>query len=90
MTEQELQHFRGKLVESMSFPSVYMFKFIVESDNRKIALLENLFEPGVEIHTKESGKGRYISITAKHVVMHVDEVIDIYRRASAIKGVMFL
>jgi len=90
MTEQELEKFREKLLESMIFPSVYMFKFIVASEHRNIALVENLFGEDTDIHTKESGKGRYISITAKQVVMNVDEVIDVYKKASLIKGIMFL
>jgi putative lipoic acid-binding regulatory protein len=90
MTEQELDNFRQKLVESMSFPSVYMFKFIVASENRNIALVENLFEAGTDIHTKESGKGRYTSVTAKQVVVNVDEIIEIYKKAALIKGIMFL
>lgn len=74
----------------MAFPAIYMYKFIVESENRNIALVENLFEAEAEIHTKESSTGRYTSITAKQVVMTVDEVIDIYRRANNIKGIIFL
>lgn len=74
----------------MSFPTVYMFKFIIESEHRTIALVENLFGPDADIHTKESGKGRYTSVTAKQVVMSVDEVIEIYRSAIKIKGIMFL
>lgn len=90
MSEEELEKFKQKLTESMSFPSVYMFKFIVTSENRSIALVENLFGEDTDIHTKESGKGRYTSITAKQVVMNVDEVIAIYKKASLIKGIMFL
>jgi hypothetical protein len=90
MTNEELEHFKQKLQESLSFPSVYMYKFIVESNNRKIALVENLFGPEADIHTKESENGRYISITAKQVVMNVDEVMDIYKRALEIKGIIFL
>lgn len=90
MTEGELLRLREKLVESTSFPSVYMYKFIVASENRTIARVENLFEAGTDIHRKESGTGRYTSITAKVVVVSVDEIIDMYRRASAIEGLMFL
>jgi putative lipoic acid-binding regulatory protein len=90
MTEEELEKFKLKLVESMSFPGVYMFKFIVKSENRSIALVENLFEPGADILTKESGTGKYTSITSKMVVINVDEIIEIYRKAALIKGIMFL
>lgn len=90
MTEEELENFRNKLVASTTFPSVYMFKFIIESDLRNIALVENLFSAEADIHTKESGNGRYTSITGKLVVMNVDEILDVYRRALAIKGIIFL
>lgn len=90
MTQEELDSFKKKLTETMVFPSVYMYKFIVESDNRKIALVENLFDAETDIHTKESGSGRYTSITAKQVVMNVDEVIDTYKKASEITGIIFL
>lgn len=90
MTESELESFKKKLSETMTFPSVYMFKFIVDADNRKIALLESLFGEDAEIHTKESGNGRYISITAKEVMMTVDEIMDVYKKALEVKGVIFL
>ena len=74
----------------MSFPSVYMFKFIVASENRAIALVENLFDADADLHTKESGSGKYTSITAKQVVMNVEEIISVYQKASTIPGIMFL
>lgn len=90
MTEDELEKFKQKINETTTFPSVYMYKFIVESENRKIALVESLFDEQADIHTKESGNGRYTSITAKQVVMSADEVVAIYKKASEIKGIIFL
>jgi putative lipoic acid-binding regulatory protein len=90
MTEEEWNRFKDKLIETMTFPSVYMFKLIVPSENRSIALVENLFEEDADIHTKESGGGKYTSITAKQVVMHADDIINIYKKASTINGVIFL
>jgi putative lipoic acid-binding regulatory protein len=90
MTQEESDRFRQKLSETMSFPSVYMYKFIIESGNRNIALVENLFDEDTEILTKESKAGKYISITAKQVVMNVDEIIAIYQKAAKIEGIMFL
>jgi uncharacterized protein len=90
MSEDDLINFKKKLEDSMTFPGVYMFKFIVQSDNRNIALVENLFGPEADIHTKESGQGRYTSVTAKQVVMTSDEVIKIYQKALTIKGIMIL
>jgi uncharacterized protein len=90
MTPEELEKFRKTLVETISFPSVYMFKFIVASEHRNIALVENLFDAETDLHTKESGGGKYISITAKQVVISVDEITEIYKKAAEIKGIIFL
>jgi uncharacterized protein len=90
MTEDDMDKFREKLIESMSFPSVYMFKFIIRSEHRNIALVSNLFGSEAVINTKESDKGKYTSVTAKVVVMSVDEIIEVYRKALKIKGIIFL
>ena len=90
MTEEDLEKLRQKLIETTTFPSVYMFKLIVPSENRTIALVENIFEAETDIHTKESDKGKYTSITAKQVVMNAEEIIEVYKKAAAIKGVMML
>jgi hypothetical protein len=90
MTEEELNRFKKKLVESTSFPTVYMYKFIIPSNHRNIALVESLFEADTDILLKESGSGRYTSITAKQVVVNPDEIIDMYRRAAKIEGLIFL
>ncbi len=90
MTEEELAGLKERIVDNTTFPSVYMYKFIVESENRKIALVENLFDADADIHIKESTNGRYTSVTAKVVVINIDEIMDIYKKASAIQGVIFL
>lgn len=90
MTVEDLEKLRLKLIETTTFPSVYMFKMIVPSENRTIALVENIFEAETDIHTKESDKGKYTSITAKQVVMNAEEIIEVYKKAAAIKGVMIL
>lgn len=81
---------RNKLNQTMSYPSVYMFKFIVQVDHRKIALIESFFSSEADIHTQLSRNGKYISITAKEVVMSTDEIMEIYIKAHGIEGVMAL
>lgn len=90
MAKVNFDDLRKKLDETQTYPSVYMFKFIMDAQHRKIALIENLFGEDAEIYTKESDKGKYISITVKEVVMNTDEIIDIYIKAAEIEGVMFL
>jgi putative lipoic acid-binding regulatory protein len=80
-----------KKLEDISFPSVYMFKFIVKSDLRKIAQIESLFDADkAEITRKESSKGAFVSITVKEVMLSADEVIEVYVRSSKIDGVISL
>ena len=90
MEAYDFENLRQKISDSMSFPGVYMFKFIIKSENRSIALVESLFDAEADIHTKESGGGKYTSVTAKQVVMNVEEIIAIYKKAYEIKGIMFL
>jgi putative lipoic acid-binding regulatory protein len=82
---------KKKLEESIDFfPYIYMFKFIIKSDNRTMALVEVIFDDDVDIIQKQSTKGNYISITVKQVVMSVDEIISIYEKAAEIEGVISL
>lgn len=90
MSKYNFDELKKKLDETQTYPTVYMFKFIMGAEHRKIAMIENLFGEDAEIYTKESDKGKYISITVKEVVMNTDEIIDIYKKASEIEGVMFL
>ena len=81
---------REKLTE-VSFPSVYMFKFIVKSDLKKIAQIESLFHSErAQITRKGSSKGAFVSISVKEVMLSVDEVIEIYIQSSRIDGVIAL
>lgn len=90
MSRYNFDELRKKLEQDTSFPIVYMFKFILPADNHKLALVQNLFEEDAEMHQKESGKGNYISITIKKVVLSVDDIIAVYEKASEIEGVMVL
>jgi uncharacterized protein len=86
----KFEELRKKLNESMQFPSVYMYKFICKSSNQIIALVENMFDEDSEILQRPSTKGNYYSITVKKVVMNVEEIVTIYKKAGAIEGVIIL
>lgn len=85
-------HLKAQLSEHQTFPSVYMFKFILSSDNQKIAQIEALFNNDSEaaISVRSSSRGRYVSITVKQLVCSVEQIIDVYERASVIPGVMIM
>ena len=87
---KDFESLRERL-EELTYPSVYMFKFIVKSELQKIAQIEALFDPEkAEIIRKESSKGAFISITVKEVMLGTDEIITIYQKASKINGVITL
>lgn len=79
-----------RLEVTTSWPSVYMFKFILPNDNRKMALLRQIFEEDSRFFEKTSSKGNYISVTVKIVMLNPEEVIARYRQVEAIEGIMML
>lgn len=67
-----------------------MFKFIVPSDNHKIALIESFFEDDAEIKMQASTNGKYTSITIRQVMLDPSAIIEIYVKAAAIEGIISL
>jgi putative lipoic acid-binding regulatory protein len=88
--KQDFDSLKEKL-EQMTFPSLYLFKFIVKSDLKKIAQIESLFHSErAEIRLQESSKGAFVSISVKEVMLSAEEIIDIYVKSSKIDGVIAL
>jgi len=88
--KQDFDGLREKLGQ-LSFPTLYLFKFIVKSDVDKIAKIESLFHSErAQIRRKESSKGAFVSISVKEVMLSVDEIIEIYIKSSKIEGVIAL
>jgi uncharacterized protein len=89
MKDGDFNTLRERL-EELSWPMVYMFKFIVPATNKQIALVESLFSREAVIHQRESSEGKYISITAREVMLSPEQVVEIYKKASRIEGLMAL
>ena len=51
-------------------------------------MAEAIFNEDVEITQKTSSTGKYISITAKQVSINADEIIQVYKKALEIQGLM--
>ena len=90
MVPQNFETLHKHLTETISWPSVYMFKFIAPAENRIFALLHDLFPHQAEFTNRHSAGGKYVSITVKEMMLSVDEVIERYQKASAIEGVIVL
>jgi uncharacterized protein len=89
MTNSKFDELRKKL-DNESWPAIYMFKFIVPSDNHKIALIESFFEDDAEIKMQASTNGKYTSITIRQVMLDAPAIIEIYVKAAAIEGIISL
>ena len=72
------------------WPNVYMFKFIIPNSSEKIALTMELFNDSSNISMHESSSGKFVSITAKELMLDVDSIIKKYEEATKIKGLMAL
>ena len=91
MKSSDLDRVKAALDQNHDWPSVYMFKFIVPSENEKIAKVEALFNSTTaEIRLRPSKNGKYTSITAKEVMVNADQVLDCYNKASKIAGLIAL
>lgn len=90
MTEFNYDELRAKLNAGNPWPQIYMFKFIVPSDNHKIALVESLFGDDADIKMQPSSTGKYTSITARVVMLDAEAVIGVYKEATAIEGIISL
>lgn len=81
------EKFRSLLDESNQWPEYYEFKFIVKTDDKQL-VLDHL--KGFQITEKPSGKGNYVSVSARKLMKSADEIIEVYKSMSAIKGVISL
>lgn len=86
MQKDKFEGLRQKLAK-LEWPTEYMFKFIapVEKSNEVISIL-----PVEDFSTKTSENGNYVSFTSLSTLESEEDVIDIYKKAAAIKGVISL
>jgi putative lipoic acid-binding regulatory protein len=82
-----INSFRTKLDQHHSWPSLYIFKFIVPKE--KVEELKNLF-PQHTTSEKASTKGNYVSVTMQVMLPSSNSVIEIYQLAAKIEGIIAL
>jgi len=82
---------KTKLIESTTFPSKYLYKFIVPTDEIKIKQVEDLFDfTGAIINKKASKTGRFTSISIHIIMKSADAIIEKYLAAEKIEGIISL
>lgn len=88
--DEQFEKLREQLNKEKDWPTIYMFKFIIPADNRKIALVESKFSDEAIITQKESSTGKYMSITIKEAMLSADSIIDKYKEMEGIEGLIAL
>jgi len=84
------ERLRASLDKVHEWPSVYMFKFILEPDKDRLDAVLALFPPESEVLRKYSAGGKYVSLTVREVMMNANDVVARYEKASGISGVIVL
>lgn len=89
--EEFYERLREQLKDSTTWPSNYLYKFIVESDPEKIDQIHEIFDnTGAVIESKQSKKGKYTSVSITVNLKSPEEVIEKYKEAGKVEGVISL
>ena len=91
-SEEFYKKLKSQLYDTASWPSEYLYKFIVKSDLQKIAEVEAIFNNiGAVIHTTESKNGKYTSISINVLMRDPGVVIEKYKEVTEkVEGVISL
>lgn len=90
MKTDSYKNLQQKLDEQFEFPLEYLFKFIIPADNHKLALVENLFGKEATVTTRTSKNDKFISISAKETMITSESIINLYKKAEKIEGIISL
>ncbi|MCV6629642.1 MAG: DUF493 family protein [Flavobacteriaceae bacterium] len=82
---------KEKLNNTTTWPSKYLYKFIVPTDVEKINTIQGHFgNMGAVIQTKKSKKGTYTSVSILVQMKNADQIIEKYKLVTKIDGVISL
>lgn len=82
---------KEQLETNHNFPEDYLFKFIFLNDQSKLTELYQVFD-GIKytISTRDSKNQKYLSASIQAFVLSADHVIELYKKAANIEGIMML
>ncbi|RIV45982.1 MULTISPECIES: DUF493 family protein [Flagellimonas] len=90
-TDEFYERLREQLLENTTWPSDYLYKFIVPTDEERIAQIHDIFDnTGAVIESKKSKKGTYTSLSITVNLKDPDEVILKYKEVAIVEGVISL
>lgn len=80
-----------QLNDTTSFPTNYMYKFIVPTTDNQVEEVQKIFNKGgAVIKTKKSKTGKYSSVSIVIKLKSAKEVISYYKQAETIQGIISL
>ncbi|WP_369858574.1 DUF493 family protein [Aquimarina sp. I32.4] len=91
-SEEFYKKLRAQLADTSLWPTAYLYKFIVPTEDAKITQIENIFDNlGAVIDRKQSKNGKYTSVSINVRMKNPDEVINKYKEVAAkVEGVISL
>ncbi|MCF4101754.1 DUF493 domain-containing protein [Gillisia sp. M10.2A] len=90
--EEFYKKLKSQLQDTSMWPTEYLYKFIVPTDDGKIAQINEIFDNmGAVITTKQSKNGKYTSVSVNVRMKNPDAVISKYKQVGEeVEGVMSL
>ncbi|MFT5779535.1 MAG: hypothetical protein ACI837_002494 [Crocinitomicaceae bacterium] len=74
----------------LKWPDVYLFKFIVPNELELVARVTAMFDDGTDLVYRASKNDKYMSISVKELMLNVDSIIEKYKVAHEIEGLIAL
>ncbi len=89
--EEFYKKLKSQLEEVHTWPTKYLFKFIIPADLEKFAEIEQAFDDtNAIISTRDSSKGKYTSVSIMVTMKDPDDVINRYKEVSKVEGIVSL
>lgn len=90
-TQEFYERLKVELEMNTSWPSEYLYKFIVPSKQESIEQVEQAFDQmGAVIKTTKSRTGKFTSVSVNVEMKDPQEVINKYLEVSTIEGIISL
>jgi putative lipoic acid-binding regulatory protein len=90
-TEEFYDRLKVELDMSNTWPALYLFKFIVPSENDNVERVEQAFDcMGAVIKTTKSRTGKFTSVSIDVQMKDSQEIVEKYQEVSVIKGIISL
>ena len=90
-TQEFYDRLKTELDYSNTWPALYLYKFIVPTENDNVERVENAFDcMGAVIKTTKSKTGKFTSISVDVTMKDAQEIVDKYLEVSTIKGIISL